>query len=170
VAAGHPHLAAQGDHGAAVERRLGDLVPAHVMGEPVVVAVVGGLLALLELPVEHSGGPGVIAVRIRAGRVGRGGHGGSLGRRCAASRLAAPPSGRHAVVLEQCPPWMLYPSSWPACPPRCDGQAVRRPGDSASWCSRWWRTSVSTCRGSPRGCRAQGYPGRTSSPMPSCSR
>src|SRR5690625_2147725 len=41
IPARDPHLPAQGDPGAAVEGRLGDLVLADVVGETVVVTVVG---------------------------------------------------------------------------------------------------------------------------------
>src|SRR5690625_2000504 len=41
VAAGYPHLAAQGDHGCAVDHRVRELVLGDVMREPFVTAVVG---------------------------------------------------------------------------------------------------------------------------------
>src|SRR5690625_3498171 len=53
IPARDPHLPAQGDHGAAVEGRLRDLVLADVVGETVVVTVVGELFALLQLTVQQ---------------------------------------------------------------------------------------------------------------------
>src|SRR5699024_10052189 len=103
-----PHLPAQGDHGAAVEGRLRDLVLADVVGETVVVTVVGELFALLQLTVQHGGlarrGGRIVAVGVHTGRIGGGGHGCSL----------------HRVVATQLIPHTHPPAdrSPPAPPPR----------------------------------------------------
>ena len=57
IATRDPHLAAQGDHRLAGQRRLQDLLLLHVVGEPLVVAVLELLLGeeLLELLVEDVG-------------------------------------------------------------------------------------------------------------------
>src|SRR5690606_29702224 len=73
----------------------------HVVGEPVVVAVVGGRLLLGGLPVQHGGRAGggarVVAVRVHPGRIGGGGHEGSLGRGRDGSRVTARGGGRRGA-------------------------------------------------------------------------
>src|SRR5699024_3904431 len=120
IPARDPHLPAQGDHGAAVEGRLRDLVLADVVGETVVVTVVGELFALLQLTVQHGGLARrvgrIVAVGVHTGRIGGGGLGCSLHRVGAAYLIprtdppavrarTAPPPRVQRRVLDQYPPW-----------------------------------------------------------------
>src|SRR5699024_9171440 len=172
ITPGHPHLAAQGDHGRAAERGLGDLVLAHVMGEPVVVAVVGRLLLLLQLPVQHRGaargGTGIVAVGVHPGRVGGGGHDFSLDRwRDTASlpalsgSVSALPPRPCGPRLGQSSPWTLSSTSFAAYRTRSAERAVPSPGGQACSPSHCCSTSASTCPRCRRAPRAPVCPAWT---------